>query len=215
MGFIAEFQLSSPLLREATQAVPAMQLEMVDLQMHRVENRLLKYVFWASGGEFDELHAMLASDSVVEDVAFLTEVEDRGLFRVTFSEEAGKRTTYPTASAFDIVYLSLIQSDGESHIRAQVPSREALKSYRKACKERDIPFTLKRLYQEDSKTSNERYNLTNRQYEALLFAYEQGYFGTTREANLEEISTELGITRQALAGRLRRGFERLIRATIA
>jgi hypothetical protein len=134
---------------------------------------------------------------------------------VTFTEAIQDRLAYPTASKSDIVYLSLVQSGGESTIRAQVPSRDALKAHREAFRERDIPFTLDRLYREAPGSGDSRYDLTERQREAMILAYESGYFGSTRDCSLEEMADQLDISRQALAGRLRRGHERLIENTLA
>jgi predicted DNA binding protein len=212
MGFIAEFELSSPLMRETTRAVPEMTFEMEDLQLR--EAQPANYVFWASGGDFDELEAALRADSTVDDFVFLTRIRDRQLCRVTFTEAAEERLAYPIASESDIVYLNLTQTSDGSEIRAQVPSRDALQAYREACAEREIPFTLDRLYEEESRGETNEFGLTKRQHEALVRAYEAGYFGDSRDATLEDIAAYLDISRQALAGRLRRGHERLIENTV-
>lgn len=208
MGFIAEFTLSSPLMRETTQAVPEMTFEMEDLQLRG--DRPANYVFWARGGDFQRLEHALVEDSTVDEFVFLTRICDRQLCRVTFTEESEQRLAYPTASAYDIVYLSLIQTSEGSDIRAQVPSRDALRAYREACQELGIPFTLDRLYEEESWDETNEYGLTERQYEALVKAHEAGYFGDVRDVDLEAIAADFDISRQALAGRLRRGQERLI-----
>lgn len=208
MGFIAEFRLSSPLMRETTEALPEMTFEMEDLQLRG--DQPANYVFWATGGDFQELERALRDDSTVEDFVFLTRIRDRQLCRVTFTEESEQRLAYPTASAYDIVYLSLIQTSEGSDIRAQVPSRDALRAYRETCQELGIPFTLDRLYEEESWDETNEYGLTERQYEALVQAHKAGYFGDVRDVNLADIAAELDISRQALAGRLRRGQERLI-----
>jgi len=107
MGFIAEFTLSSPLVCETTQAVPGMTFEMEDLQLRG--DQPSNYVFWASGGDFEQLEDVLDEDSTVADFVFLTRIRDRLLCRVTFTEGSEQRLAYPTASAYDIVYLSLVQ----------------------------------------------------------------------------------------------------------
>jgi hypothetical protein len=107
VGFIAEFTLSSPLVRETTQAVPGMTFEMEDLQLRG--DQPSNYVFWAIGGDFEQLEDVLDEDSTVADFVFLTRIRDRLLCRVTFTEESEQRPAYPTASAYDIVYPSLVQ----------------------------------------------------------------------------------------------------------
>ena len=58
------------------------------------------------------------------------------------------------------------------------------------------------------------YELTETQREALIVAYERGYFDWPRESSLEEIAAELDITQQSLSSRLRRGHRRLISRTL-
>jgi predicted DNA binding protein len=60
-----------------------------------------------------------------------------------------------------------------------------------------------------------RYGMTTAQREAVLLAYELGYFASPRETTLEAVATELGISRQALSSRLRRGLGHLVEHTVA
>jgi hypothetical protein len=212
MGFIAEFRLTSPTMRQTTRALPSTSLEMEDLQL--LEGQLPRYYFWASGGDLDELEQQLERDGTIEDFAFLTEVRDRRLYRVTFTEDVRERLAYPDAAELDMVYLRVVQQNGRSHIRAQVVSRDALRNYRDCCERRGLTFVLERLYQEDSDDDTLRYGLTERQREALVLAHRRGYFGATRETDLQAIADELDISRQALADRLRRGHEHLIANTL-
>jgi predicted DNA binding protein len=55
---------------------------------------------------------------------------------------------------------------------------------------------------------------TPEQREALVTAYEMGYFTEPRETSLEEIAAELGISPTAVAGRLKRGMRSLVGTTV-
>lgn len=57
--------------------------------------------------------------------------------------------------------------------------------------------------------------LTDRQHEALRTAYERGYFDIPRQASLEDVAGELGITPSSLSERLRRAQTQLIEETVA
>lgn len=94
MGFIAEFRLTSPTMRQTTRALPSTSLEMEDLQL--LEGQLPRYYFWASGGDIDELEQQLERDGTIEHFAFLTEVRDRRLCRVIFTEESANGSRIPT-----------------------------------------------------------------------------------------------------------------------
>lgn len=56
--------------------------------------------------------------------------------------------------------------------------------------------------------------LTEAQEKALRIAYERGYYDDPRRASLGEIAEDLDISRQALAGRLRRGYKRVLESTL-
>jgi predicted DNA binding protein len=52
--------------------------------------------------------------------------------------------------------------------------------------------------------------LTDSQREALLVAFERGYFEEPRDATLGEVAADLDISQPAASGLLRRGIKRLI-----
>jgi predicted DNA binding protein len=57
--------------------------------------------------------------------------------------------------------------------------------------------------------------LTDRQQEALRTAYEMGYFGIPRDASLDDVAAELGVSASSLSERLRRAQTHLIETTVA
>lgn len=59
------------------------------------------------------------------------------------------------------------------------------------------------------------YGLTDKQRNALLEAYEAGYYDVNRTVRLGEISEELEISQQALGALLKRGIGSLTENTIA
>lgn len=56
--------------------------------------------------------------------------------------------------------------------------------------------------------------LTDQQREALVLAFERGYFTEPRETSLEELGESIGISPTAFGGRLRRGMKGLIGMTL-
>ena len=90
---------------------------------------------------------------------------------------------------------------------------EQFSTFRRYCEDQGIPVTLTSL---SRITTAERtdHGLTAEQHEALTLAYGQGCYDGSRRTDLEELATRLGITRQAPAARLRRGWRNLIASTI-
>ncbi len=59
-----------------------------------------------------------------------------------------------------------------------------------------------------------QYGLTDPQYEVLTLACDRGYFAIPRQAELDDLAEELGVSHQALSERLRRGVEALVTDTL-
>lgn len=212
MSLIAEFTIVSPFLYETERAVPSTTLHAEDFYL--LDDGQQRYVFWASGGDFDALEAALEEDPTIAGFSILTDVRDRRLYRANLNERGKQALSYPAASKHDIVFLDLHSTDNVTRIRARVPSRESMKAYRDECLDRDVQFSLDRLYEEENGPSREQYGLTKRQFDTLVLAHEQGYYANERRCSMDTLAEELGISRQAVAGRVRRGLDRLIESTL-
>lgn len=217
MGLIVEGRIESPLLQEALAAGGGVTLELVDLRtLDAVESRFL---YWVVGPDdaVDAFEVGLEEDPTVEDHRVLADVDDRSLVRVTLSEAGRRAATYEIAWEQDIVVLDLTVTRGGMHVVARLPTREALLAYRDGLVERDIPFNIERLFREegDEDLPDSRFGVTTAQREALLAAFEAGYFAVPRETELKAVAEEVSISSQALSARLRRGQAALIRNTLA
>lgn len=144
MSLIAEFELGSPLMGETAGAVPSMEFRTEDMRLEPDP----RFVFWATGDDYDRMESAMQTDPHVADATLLTELADRRLYRVTLADCALEALTYPAAVESDIVFLDVTATDGTSHVRARAPSRGALEAYRAACSEREIPFELLGVYEE-------------------------------------------------------------------
>lgn len=216
MSFIVEFQIVTPVLRDAVQNVPEMVIEYESLRY--TPDGAAKFVFWAHGNNYPEFEMAMESDPTIREFALLTKVESNRLYRVTFTEAGQRALTYPVVTELDMAFLNITLTKAGSDIRARIPSREALSTYREACKERDIPFRLNRIFSEEQITGEgigSYQYVTKAQKDALVMAWDRGYFDIPRKTTLEEIAKELGISTQALSTRLRRGITNLIGNTVA
>lgn len=207
VSFIAEFRVEIPPLAEASRAVPEVQFSGEDVVLD--DDQARKFVFAAHGNQLDALEGALDADPTVADYTVLTTTEDSAHYVVTYAAEADTRGTYPVAVEHDIAYLDIGLQDGEYSVRARVPDRDALASLREYCRANDFPFALERIYEETAIDAAGN-PLTDAQSEAMRVAYEQGYFDSPRRATLDVVADEIGVSRQAVASRLRRGHKRLI-----
>ena len=79
----------------------------------------------------------------------------------------------------------------------------------------DIPITLTELHALTPVETATEEAVTDTQQEALVLAYEHGYFESPRWATMDEFGEELGISQQAIASRLRRGIKHILGSTLS
>ncbi|OLZ41029.1 bacterio-opsin activator [Natrinema saccharevitans] len=208
MVLIVEFEIGTPILRRTVAAVSRIDVE----EIYRSETGAIKLVCWVYGDDPEAVEPALEADDTVAAFSLLEDPGDRRLYSVTLSEQGQAHLTYPTAAKYDIGYREVTVTE-DTNIRARVPTREALFAYRDICREKGIPFRIQRIF-EESAAAGDRYGVTERQWEALTVALEEGYFDVPRETTLSAVAEEIDISAQALSARLRRGQANLLRNTI-
>ena len=100
--------------------------------------------------------------------------------------------------------------DGLWTLRLRAVDRAAISTFQDACVAAGVSLTLSRLGPLADAAGHPEAGLTAAQIEALELAHRRGYFDDARKATLDDLSAELGISRQALAGRLQRGHRNLL-----
>lgn len=215
MSYIVEFRIETPIYRVTMESVPGMVLEHVNLHFFPAER--VRDVNWAYGDDFEVFEDGLDADPTIAEFVLLAEIEDHRLYRVTFTEAAEDKFIFPIATELDVTFLDIAVTKEGVHYNARFPSREALLEIRDACRERDLTFHLNRMYNEEQTKRvgrDSKYGVTEAQREALLAALDYGYYAIPREATLEEVASELGISTQAISTRLRRGLANLLDSTL-
>jgi predicted DNA binding protein len=173
-------------------------------------------LFWVSGGESDAererlVQTALDDDPLTEAVTKLTSTADRTLFEVRWNNEING-----IIQSFIETDAELLQAQGTADVwdfRLQFRSRDALVEFRRSCETDDIPLTLRRLYNPSIPADNGR--LTDNQHDALVTAYEEGYFEVPRRVSMGTLAARFDISDSAFSQRLRRGTSALIAETLA
>jgi len=200
---VAEFPLGS-----VFENLPGATVELERLIPHKT---LIIPYFWVRDVESEDIEAAFEAHSGVSNIRVVDSVEDEYLMRAEWeSEYFGILSALAKAN---VVVLSGIGTKEEWRFEVRGESQETLAEFREYCQENDIPIAITAVHAM-LPIQGEGYELTETQREALVLAYERGYFDSPREASLEEIADELGITQQSLSSRLRRGHRRLIGATL-
>lgn len=168
--------------------------------------------FWVRGGDAGAVESAFESHEGVTDIRLIDSVDDEHLMRAKWVQ-----TYNGLLAALAEANLTLLSAVGTREgwrFEVRGDSQEAMAAFREYRRERELPVeitTVHALFPIQS----EGYALTDSQREALILAYERGYFDTPRRTSLEDIAAELDITQQSLSSRLRRGHRRLLAATLA
>jgi predicted DNA binding protein len=208
MSLVAEFRVQSPelALEEALASVPEMELELIQEVGTDPER---PYLFiWAFGDDFETFEAGMADDETVSHVDRYTELEDAVLYRMGITDAAGV-VSYPVWVEVGAELLEARYTDGWWNVKMRFPDRETLSTVESWCTDVEMTFDLQCISTDDP-GRDDKSTLTDPQREVLAVAYEKGYFEVPREASVEDIAAELGISGQAVSERLRRGHQKLV-----
>lgn len=183
----------------------------VELERLIPQKALIIPYFWVRGAEAMDIESSFETHAGVTDIKLIDSVEEEYLMRARWEREyVGVLSALAETS---LVVLSGIGTKDGWKFEVRAESREEISEFRTYCQEHDISIDITAVHAL-LPIQGEGYELTDTQREALVVAYERGYFDSPREASLEDVAEELGITQQSLSSRLRRGHRRLIAATL-
>jgi predicted DNA binding protein len=168
--------------------------------------------FFLVGNDRDPFERALAADDTVAGANRLSAYKGDHLYRITYADSA--LLISPTVTEVGGLTLDARATGDGWLFTLQAPDRAALTAIWESASDDGISWDLVELDDRADATDGGRYGLTESQRETLLLAFEQGYFSEPREATLADIGEALDISPTAVGGRLRRGMESLIRATL-
>jgi predicted DNA binding protein len=199
----AEFPLGS-----VFETLPGVTVELERLIPH--EKLIIPY-FWVRGADAEDIEAAFDGHAGVINIKLIDAVDDEYLMRVEWDREYVGIIS--ALSEADLVILTGVGMTEGWQFEVRGESREDISEFRDYCQQHDIQIDITAVHAL-LPVQSEGYELTDTQREALVVAFERGYFDSPRESSLEDIAEELGITQQSLSSRLRRGHRRLIAATL-
>lgn len=207
MGLTAEFRLLSEEVElvDVVRAVPdcTITIEYNDQTFAGPIVTLIRVV----GRSLDAVETALENADYVQELALIS---DDGLVRVYHLVLDGPWRAEMDEITFNKTLIERVRVTKDGwQLKQQFANRDELAAYRDSCLRAGADFRLDRLYESGS-TSETIPGVSEKQREALLAAYEAGYFTVPRQTSLEEIAAELGISQSALAERLHRGQSHLL-----
>lgn len=163
-------------------------------------------LIWVSGVDPEAFERELRTDPLVHDVRLLTKAGERALYRIDWDGSVDGLVQPMVENDAD-----LLRGEGSPdtwEFRVQFPDRDQLVAFREDCLEHGVRIDLLRVYNPGLPTESGR--LTDAQVDALVAAYENGYWQVPRETNLARLGEMMGISDTAVSQRLRRGTNTLV-----
>lgn len=207
MALTAEFQLRSPELPlvDVAAAVPDLTFQLVDDE--QTQSGPAVFFVRATSSSFDGVDAAFSEALSVKEYFLISEVGSTRAYQVVLGDSRSTQFDELTFKKMFPERVTII-SDGW-YIKQQFANRDEFAAYRELCRSIDFTFHLDRLYDSTS-TDTDLIGLSNKQREALLTAYEEGYFDVPQQVSLDDVATTLNISGSALVERLHRAQSHLI-----
>ncbi|WP_247729169.1 bacterio-opsin activator domain-containing protein [Halovivax limisalsi] len=211
MSLFGEFHVPSAAfaLHKTLTALPEMAIE---IERVVVTDEVLTPYFWVSGVRPSQFERAAGEDPTIEDVDKLDEFQDSALYRASWTNRV--QSVLYVYTDLDAVILEAVGTDERWELRIRFDERDQLQVFQEYCQENRIAFSLQQLSELSQPKTGGQYGLTPKQQEALVTAWEHGYFETPRQSSLAEIAAELDITQQSLGKRIQRGHQSLIGNTL-
>lgn len=177
------------------------------------------YHFRLEGIEQRDLESALAADHTVSEATQIRESADSNLWKVRFTRET--KLLAPLVTSEGGFVLDAQSTPAKTSLQRRgwqerwlLPDREALHTIWQHTRTEGFAFDVLELHQRARTDANYPGPdaLTEEQREALVAAYEHGYFAEPRETSLAELADELDISASAVRGRINRGLKSLIGA---
>lgn len=175
-------------------------------------DEILTPYFWVSGENGDSFEDAVADDPSIQNLRHIDDVDRAALYRAEWTENVESIVFAYTTVGATILEASAHHQEWELSMRFD--DRDSLSQFREYCEENDIPLRLNQLYERAHPRASGQYGLTEKQYDALVTAWEMGYYSSS-DVSLSDVAVELGISQQSLSRRLQRGYEGLIEHALA
>lgn len=169
-----------------------------------------QYLRVTDTADLDGFEVAVGEDERVRGLVTIDRAPSQPLYRIEFEDPP----PCPSLHRPDLLIERAKGTPEEWHFRIRASDGEALRAVQRDCHERDVRFEVRRLDRSSPTAVSDRYGLTDGQREALVTAFEEGFFEVPRETNLVEIGEKLGVSGQAASERLRRAERKIIRTTV-
>lgn len=210
MSTVATFSVPAEAfcLGETLRSQPAITVELDRLVAHSPDY-VMPFV-WVLDTDRETFEDALADDSTVESATVTDSFETTHLYQMTWTDVVSERLA--VFLDHEGVILEARGAGDEWRFEVRFGSRDHFTDFR----DHFTAFgevTLRQLGTPQT-PGDASYDLSEKQREALLVAYDTGYFETPSTATGEDVARQLGVSQQAISMRLQRGTSTLIENTL-
>lgn len=167
---------------------------------------------WVRGAAPEDVIRVTRADGALERISVLNREGDWSLFRVEWNRKF--RDAMVHIAEADMALLSGVGTPDEWWFELRASNRGPLSVFRDYLRSSGVPMTVVGITEVNHERERRPRGLTDPQLEAVRLAYTLGYFGEPRGVTLETLAREVGISRQAFSGRLKRGIENILADTL-
>ena len=167
---------------------------------------------WVTGDQHEAFENRVRDIPEVKELVALDRVDDRVLYRIIWEVPSSELIKGIAESD-----ATILEAEGDEKwvFRLRFSDHENLTTFNNYCTDHHIPIHVERTYTFSEESDQMRqFGLSVEQREALVLALRRGYFDTPKEITLDKVASELGISRQALSTRIRRGNEKILRRVL-
>ncbi|WP_227355892.1 helix-turn-helix domain-containing protein [Haladaptatus salinisoli] len=167
-------------------------------------------IFWAWNGDLETFEQRVRNDNNVQQLVAIDQVDDRRLYLLHWDIPAGAFFGALT-TAEGIIRSAHGYGNDDWEFELLFPSHDHLTRFHNVSRDNEIEYTLGKMQSlNNAGVSKLATVITEKQREALVLAFQRGYFTTPRQVTLSELATELDITQQSLSNRIRNGIEAIV-----
>jgi predicted DNA binding protein len=197
-------------LGETAAALDGVTFEIERVVAHSGES--LVPLLWASGSEREALERAFNDDPSVEGFDFLADTtgdsaESEFLYQMEWNEQI--KAFVGSLIEADGTVLTARTANGRWHLRLLFPERAALARACDDCEAVVSTMDIRKIYALEE-GREDRFGLTDEQWEALTLAFNYNYYEIPRGTMTQEFAGAIGISHQALSERLRRAHGNLV-----
>lgn len=211
VSVFAEFDLPANdfALADTLTALPE---AVIEVERVVASSKLLTPYFWLSNVAPADFETAAETDPSIQNVQRLDSFDEATLFRAEWTQNVAS-----LIYAYTQVGAVILDATGKHdtwEVQLRFDDHDQLTQFQRYCSENAVSFTINRLYEVSHAHTGRQFGLTEKQHEALVTAWNAGFFEIPAEATLTEIAENLDISQQALSQRLRKGHRSLIANTL-